>query len=459
MLHYPYQSFSHFIDLLREAAIDPKVVEIGITIYRVAFSSKVMNALLNAVRNGKKVTVIIEIQARFDEENNIFWSNKLQDEGATVINGITGLKVHSKLAWIKRKEKGQFRNYAYVGTGNFHEGTANVYADDGLLTADPRITEDVAKVFEMFKHPIQRYYFDNLVVSPFYMRNFFVEMIDNEIALAKAGKRAYMVLKLNSLIDPGMMDKLYEASQAGVKIKLIVRGIYGLKTDDPVLSKNIEAISIVDKYLEHSRIFLFGNGGDEKIFIGSADWMQRNLNRRIEIACPIFSEEIKEELRQMLKIQLKDNTKARILDNELSNHYSKQEKEGRFRAQEDYYNYIKQNHHIKMKIYHNPRCAKSREGLKYLEERGFETEIINYLKDGITADEIRNILKRTHLPVEDLIRKQEQIYKDEYKGKDLTEEEWIETLVANPKLLQRPIVFNGNKAVLAQPPIEVDKII
>jgi len=459
MLHYPYQSFSHFIDLLREAAIDPKVDEICITIYRVADNSKVMNALLNAIRNGKKVTVVIEIQARFDEEANIFWSNKLQDEGAQVINGIPGLKVHSKLVLIKREEKNGFRNYAYVGTGNFNESTSSVYADDGLLTGDPRIADEVARVFDLFRYPFQEYQFNNIVVSPFHMRGFFGKMIDHEIALAKEGKRAYIILKMNSLIDVGMMDKLYEASGAGVKIRLIVRGIYGLKTEDPELSKNIEAISIVDKYLEHSRIFLFGNNGDEKIFISSADWMPRNLNRRIEVACPVFSNEIKEELRQMLKIQLKDNTKARILDNELSNKYNRQEIGKRFRAQEDFYNYIKRQHHITMKIYHNPRCRKSREGLKYLEEHGYEIQVVNYMKEGISVDELRTILKRSHLSVDDLIRKQEQLYKDEYKGKNLSEEEWLAVLAKNPCLLQRPIVVNGTRAILAQPPAEIDRIV
>ncbi len=459
MLHYPYQSFSHFIDLLREAAIDPKVLEIGITIYRVADNSRVMNALLNAIRNGKKVTVIIELQARFDEEANIYWSNKLQEEGAQVINGIPGLKVHSKLAWIKREEKNEYRNYAYIGTGNFHEGTANVYADDGLMTADPRIANEVARVFSLFRNPFQNYSFEHLIVSPFNMRKFFEKMIDREIALAKDGKRAYAILKMNSLIDPGMINKLYEASEAGVSIRLIVRGIYGLKTDDPKLSKNIESISIVDKFLEHSRVFLFGNGGDEKLFIASADWMQRNLNRRIEVACPIYSSEIKEELRQMLKIQLKDNTKARILNNELSNNYNRQEIETRHRSQEDYYNYIREQHHITMKIYHNPRCAKSREGLKYLEERGYEIEVVNYMKDGITADELRTLLKRTHLGIEDLIRKQETLYKEKYKDQILTEEEWLTILSENPQLLQRPIVVNGKRAVLAQPSNEIDKIV
>jgi polyphosphate kinase len=459
LLHYPYQSFSHFIDFLREAAIDPKVREIGITIYRVSDTSKVVNALLNAIRNGKKVTVVIELQARFDEEANIFWSNKLQDEGAHVINGIPGLKVHCKLAWVQRIEKGHARNYAYIGTGNFHEGTARVYADKGLLTADPQIADEVAQMFEFFKHTYLHFNFNHLIVSPFSMRRFFKRAIDHEIANAKAGKPAYMILKMNSLIDPGMMDKLYEASQAGVKIQLIIRGIFGLKTDDPVLAANIQAISIVDKYLEHSRVFLFANGGNEQIYISSADWMPRNLDRRIEVACPVLSPEIKQELKDLLMIQLRDNTKARILDNELSNRYNNQDSEHRYRAQEDYYRYIKRHHQMIMKIYHNPRCAKSREVLKFLEDRGLEFDVVNYLATGITAEEIRDFLKKSGLSVHDIIRTNEELYRQEYRDKQLSDDEWVDVLAANPRLLQRPLVINGQKAVLARPASEIDKLL
>lgn len=458
MLHYPYQSFSHFLDLLREAAIDPKVKEIGITIYRVADNSRVVNALLNAIRNGKKVTVVIELQARFDEEANIYWSSKLQEEGAHVINGIPGLKVHSKLAWIKRKEKDKYRNYAYVGTGNFHEGTARVYGDEGLLTADPNIADEVAQLFGFFKHTYKLARYDHIIVSPFDMRDFFSKMIDNEIKIAQSGKRGFMLLKMNSLIDQRMMDKLYEAARAGVKIRLIVRGIFGLHTELEGVSENIEAISIVDKFLEHSRIFLFGNGGDEKLFISSADWMPRNLDRRIEVACPIYSKEIQAELKEMLKIQLRDNTKSRIWDNELTNTYSRQHLEGRFRAQEDFYQYIKQKHQIAMKIYHNPRCSKSRAGLKYLEENNFQVTVKNYMQDGISAEEIKLILDKTGMPVIDLVRKQEELYRKEYKGKEISDEEWIKILSENPRLLQRPIVINGKKAILAQPPEQIEKI-
>lgn len=457
MLHFPYQTFNHFIDLLREAAIDPQVKEIGITIYRVAADSKVVNALLNAVRNGKAVTVVIELQARFDEGANIFWSNKLQEEGANVINGVPGIKVHSKLAWIKRKENNGFRNYAYIGTGNFHESTAHVYADDGLMTSDPRLANEVANVFEFFKHNYRHFNYQHLIVSPFTMRDFFIQSIDREIELANLGKDAWMVVKMNSLIDPEMIKKVYEAAYVGVKIQLIVRGIFGLKIT-PELTKNVTAISIVDKYLEHSRIFLFGNGGNEKMYISSADWMPRNLNRRFEIACPIYDKEIRDELKEMLQIQLKDNTKARILDPDLKNEYNVGN-DKKYRAQEDYYKYIKNKHHIIMKIYHNPRCSKSRAGLHYLEEKGYDTEIKKYLVEGITESELREIFAKTGKEPFFFVRTQEKDYIDNYRGKDISGEEWIKILAKNPKLLHRPIVVNGDKAVLANPPENVEKIL
>jgi polyphosphate kinase len=459
MLHFPYQKFGHLIDLLREAAIDPQVEEIGITIYRVAPDSKVVNALLNAIRNGKKVTVVIELQARFDEENNIFWSGKLQEEGANVINGITGLKIHCKLAWIKRQEAGGFRNYAYIGTGNFHEGTARIYADDGLLTSDPRLADEVANVFEFFKHNFKHFKYNHLIVSPFQMRKSFQKMIRNEMKNAKAGKEAWIILKMNSLIDTEMMYKLYEAAQAGVKLKLIVRGIFGMKTGIPGLSDNIEGISIVDKYLEHSRIFVFANGGAERYFISSADWMSRNLNRRIEVAVPLYDPEIQQELKEMLLIQLKDNSKARILDQELLNIYQRIHPGMKFRAQEDYYNYIRSKHHVVMRIYHNPRCAKSRAALKYLEKKGFDVEVKNYITEGVTEAELKTILVKTGLKPYELVRVQEEEYKKNLKGKSLTDDQWLSELVKYPKLLQRPIVVNGDHAVIARPPEEIEKIV
>ena len=457
MLHFPYQTFNHFIDLLREAAIDPKVIEIGITIYRVAEASKVVNALLNAVRNGKIVTVVIELQARFDEEANIFWSNKLQEEGAYVINGVPGIKVHSKLAWIKRKENNTFRNYAYIGTGNFHEGTARVYADDGLMTSDPRLADEVEKAFDFLKQNFRHFDYEHLIVSPFKMRKFFTKCVDREIELAKKGKHGWMILKMNSLIDPGMMQKIIEAGTAGVKVQLIVRGIFGLRITEE-LAANISAISIVDKYLEHSRIFLFGNDGDEKMYISSADWMPRNLNRRFEIACPVYNREIRNELKEMLQFQLKDNTKARILDANLLNEYNSGDNQV-YRAQEDYYKYIKQKHHIVMKIYHNPRCSKSRAGLQYLEEKGYDIEIIKYLTDGLTETELREVIAKTGKEVHFFVRIHEKEYIDNYEGKQISDDEWIKILAENPKLLRRPIVVNGNKAVLAIPPENIEEIV
>lgn len=268
-----------------------------------------------------------------------------------------------------------------------------------------------------------------------------------------------MILKMNSLIDQEMIDKLYEASKAGVKIQLIIRGIFGLKTDDPILSKNIEAISIVDKFLEHTRVFLFCNGGKEDIYISSADWMPRNLDRRIEVACPIHSTEIKNELKELLRIQLRDNTKARILDSGLSNEYNNQTNGQRYRAQEDYHTYIKKRHQNLMKIYHNPRCSKSREGLKFLEEKGFDVEVIDYMKTGITIKEIKDFLNKSGMHVSEIIRTNEEIYKELFKGKEFTDNEWIAILAENPKLIQRPLVIKGSHAVLARPVEEIQKLI
>jgi polyphosphate kinase len=458
MLHFPYQTFNHLIDFLREAAIDPQVKEIGITIYRVAAASRVVNALLNAIRNGKTVTVVIELQARFDEEANIMWSNKLQEEGAFVINGIPGMKVHSKLVWVKRREENSDRNYAYIGTGNFHEGTARVYADDGILTADPRLADEVEMIFDFFKQNYRHNSYSHLVVSPFYMRNVFAKHIDREIELAKEGKNAWMILKMNSLIDPGMMAKLYKAARAGVKIDLIVRGIFGLRLDRKKFKENVKAISIVDKYLEHSRIFLFGNDGEERMYIASADWMPRNLNRRIEVACPVYDEEIRNEIKQMLRIQLADNSKARILDPLLQNHYNRQNQDAAFRAQEDFYNYIKKKHQIVLKIYYNPRCARCREALKYLEAKNYELEIRKYITEGLTEKEVIELLEKTGKHPLELVRTQDKIFREKYKGKTLSPEQWAKALADHPAMMQRPLVVNGNQAVLAIPPENVESI-
>lgn len=343
MLHYPYQSYHYVIDLLREASIDPSVRAIKITLYRVARYSNVINALVNAARNGKQVTVFLELQARFDEAANIYWSEKLNEEGVKIIHTIPGTKVHSKLLLIRRKEEGENVYYASIGTGNFNEQTARVYADDSLLTSRKEIVADVNKVFHMFSAKYQQPRFKSLVVAPFDMRNFFIRMLNQEIRNAEEGKEAWAIIKLNSLSDKKIVKKLYKASQAGVKIRLIVRGICVLVPGIPDLSNNIEAISIVDKFLEHSRVFIFCNGGDEKYYISSADWMIRNFDNRVEVACPILDPEIRKELREMLEIQWLDNQKARLVNDPQINRYRKNHLKEKVRSQVEIYACFKKN--------------------------------------------------------------------------------------------------------------------
>ena len=341
MLHYPYQSFNYLIDLLREASIDPQVKAIKMTLYRVARESSVVNALINAARNGKEVTVFLELQARFDEEANIYWSGKMQEEGVRIIQTITGYKVHCKLLLIRRREDGKNVYYANIGTGNYNETTARVYADCSLFTIDKQIVTDVNSIFHLFDSKYNPPRFKHLVVAPFHMRNFFIKMLNAEIKYAKAGKEAWAILKLNNLVDLKIAKKLCEASQAGVKIQLIIRGICVLVPGVKGQSENIEAISIVDKFLEHSRVLVFCNGGNAKYFISSADWMIRNFDHRIEVACPIYSREIQRELLTMLQIQLKDNTKSRLISNTQPNQYHHDHGAIRIRSQEETYRYFK----------------------------------------------------------------------------------------------------------------------
>lgn len=342
LLHYPYHTYNHIINLLREASIDPAVESIKITLYRVADSSKIANALINAVKNGKKVTVLVELQARFDEENNIYWGNKLQEEGARVIYGVPGLKVHSKLFVITSREGGKEVNYAHVGTGNFNEKTSKVYTDFSLLTANKEIAADLLKVFEFYENNFKIQTFKHLVVAPFFMRNEFEQLIIKEIRNARAHKPAAITLKMNSLVDRDMIAKLYEASRAGVQVTLLIRGACSLVTDMEGWSDNIRAYSIVDKYLEHARVFIFHNGGQEKIYISSADWMSRNLDNRSEVAVPIYSEEIRKQLKDIINIQLSGNTKVRILDRKQENHYKKAKPgEKKVRVQDEIYSYLK----------------------------------------------------------------------------------------------------------------------
>lgn len=342
LLHYPYHSYNQIINLLREASIDPTVESIKITIYRVADSSKIANALINAVKNGKSVTVLVELQARFDEENNIYWANKLQEEGAKVIFGVQGLKVHSKLFVITARENGKQVHYAHIGTGNFNEKTSRIYTDFSLLTANKEIAGDLSRIFEFYENNFKVQFYKHLVVAPFFMRKDFVELINKEISAAKKGKPSGIILKMNSLVDKEMIAKLYEASNAGVKIKLIIRGACSLVTEMEGWSDNIEAYSIVDKFLEHARIFIFHNQGNEKIYISSADWMSRNLDSRSEVAVPIYDEKVREQLRNIIRIQLSGNTKVRIIDRKQENHYKLQKHgEKKIRVQDEIYNYLK----------------------------------------------------------------------------------------------------------------------
>jgi len=344
LLHYPYHSFDAVIDLLREASIDPKVSTIKFTVYRVAKKSSVMNALINAVKNGKKVVVVVELFARFDEEANIFWANELEEEGVKVIYGVPGLKVHSKLCLIKRKEKNREVCYAIIGTGNFNEDTALIYSDHSLFTSDRRLTREVSKIFDFFENNYKSSTFKHLLVSPFNMRNKIVSLINNEIKNAKNGKQAYIHIKVNNLVDNEIIEKLYEASEAGIEIKLNVRGMFSLVPGIEGMSSNIEAIGIVDKYLEHTRIYIFCNNGDEKYFISSADLMSRNIDRRVEVTCPIYDKVIQKELRTFFDIQWADNVKARILNHKLDNQRRPVDKKNEVRAQFKIYDNLKEYH-------------------------------------------------------------------------------------------------------------------
>jgi polyphosphate kinase len=321
LLHYPYHTFDYNIELLREAAIDPYVTEIKITLYRVAPQSSLINALVNAQRNGKSVTAVIEFQARFDEEANIELANRLSDEGIRVIQGVSGLKVHTKVILIKRPRKRDTERYGVISTGNFHERTAHLYSDTALFTSNRKLLKEVEQLFDFFDYNYRSHHYNHLLVAPFNMRTELEHLIDQEIESAHLGDEAYLMVKVNSLVDDSMIAKLYEASQAGVRIRMIVRGICRLIPGVPGLSDNIEVRSIVDKYLEHSRIWIFSHGGQPKYYIASADWMERNLDRRVELAVPIIDKKLQAELRDLFEIQWADNCKARLINKEMSNTY------------------------------------------------------------------------------------------------------------------------------------------
>ncbi|MFM7092339.1 MAG: polyphosphate kinase 1 [Bacteroidota bacterium] len=344
LLHYPYQSYASVIHFFEAAAIDPAVTHIKITHYRVAKNSRIMQALTAAVSAGKQVSVFIEVKARFDEEANLNWGEKLEKEGVTVHYSFPGLKVHAKIALVRRQEGETARLYAYTATGNFHEETARTYSDFGLFTADERLTKELARIFsylETAKPPQQA--FKHILVGKFNLREKLEQFIDDEIEAALRGEEAQITLKLNSIQDISMITKLYQASQNGVKIKLIVRGICCLVPGLPGLSENIEAISIVDRFLEHARVFVFHQGGKEAVFLSSADWMLRNLSHRIETAIPIYNEDLKREIINYLTIQLNDNVKARIIDINFLNEYRKTESDLSIRSQLEAYYYARRN--------------------------------------------------------------------------------------------------------------------
>ncbi|MGC1517055.1 MAG: polyphosphate kinase 1 [Maribacter sp.] len=319
----PYHTFTYILKFLREAALDPKVRSIKITVYRLASNSQVAASLINAVKNGKQVTVQIELQARFDEQANIEYAEQLQAEGVKLIFGVPGLKVHSKICLIEREEAGQIKRYGFISTGNFNESTARIYTDYTLFTAYDPILKELNKVFDFFETTYKINKYKHLIVSPHYTKNAFQKLIDVEIANAILGKEAYIKIKMNSFTSYKMVDKLYEASRAGVKIQLIVRGICCLVPGVKGMSENIEAISIVDKFLEHTRLFAFANGGNPKVYISSADWMTRNLDYRVEVGCPIYDADIKEELMDTFEICWKDNVKARVFTDKQDNAYRK----------------------------------------------------------------------------------------------------------------------------------------
>jgi polyphosphate kinase len=341
LLHIPYQSFDYVVQFLREAAIDPKVKTIKITLYRLAQNSRIINALINAAKNGKSVFVLVELKARFDEENNIFWSNRLEDEGVKVFTGFSKLKVHSKICLITRIEGKKENYYAHLSTGNYNENTAGIYCDQSFFTSDPRITSDLNNLFSELQEGNFGKSYLNLMVSPNDLRKKLMVLIDQEILFAKRGIKSEIIIKVNSLVDEIMINKLYEASNAGVKIRLIVRGICCLVPGIPGFSENIQAISIIDKFLEHSRTYWFSNNGKERLFLSSADLMTRNLDRRIEVAFPIFDPSLIKEVKHLLNLQLLDNTKARILDKDLNNHYQPGKDSKNHRSQNDIYTYLK----------------------------------------------------------------------------------------------------------------------
>ncbi|EJG0765607.1 polyphosphate kinase 1 [Vibrio parahaemolyticus O5:K30] len=341
LLYYPYHTFDHIGELVRQASFDPKVLSIKINIYRVAKDSRLMNSLIDAVHNGKNVTVVVELQARFDEEANIEWSKVLTEAGVHVIFGAPGLKIHSKLLMISRREGDDIIRYAHIGTGNFHEKTARIYTDFSLLTADQEITNEVRNVFGYIENPYRPVKFNHLMVSPRNSRTQIYRLIDNEIANAKAGKKAGLTIKVNNLVDKGIVTRLYAASNAGVNINMIIRGMCALVPGIEGVSENIRIISIVDRFLEHPRVVITHNDGDPQVYISSADWMTRNIDHRIEVAAPVRDPRLKQRIIDITNIHFTDTVKARLIDKEMSNSYVPRGNRKKVRSQVAIYDYLK----------------------------------------------------------------------------------------------------------------------
>lgn len=346
-VHFPYMSFSYVENFLEQAVNDKEVIAIKISLYRVADESRLTSLLLKALENKKKVTVFVEAKARFDEENNIVWGRKFEKKGANVIYSYPKIKVHSKIMLVQRMEDDKLINYSYIGTGNFNSETSKIYCDHAIFTSNKQIAKELSRLFKVLEGELIIPREKNLLISPFSTRQEFIKLIYNEIDNAREGKKAKITAKMNSLEDPEMIDLLYKASNAGVEIRLLVRGFTCLIPGIKGLSENIYITSIVDRFLEHGRIYIFENGGDEKMYYGSADWMSRNLSRRIEVLSPILDKEIAQEFKEILDIQLKDNVKARIQDADEKNEYvQKGENEKSVRSQYEIYNYLKEKHSL-----------------------------------------------------------------------------------------------------------------
>jgi polyphosphate kinase len=341
LLNYPYHRFLHFTEFVRQAAFDPHVKHLRITLYRIAKNSRVVSSLIDAVDNGKMVTVVMELRARFDEEANIEWARTMTNAGIRVVFGNPSFKIHTKICVVSREEKSKMVNYAHIGTGNFHESTAKIYTDFSLFTKDRHITKEVLSIFDLIQLPYRQQKFEHLLVSPLNSKSSILALIDNEIAHARSGKKADILFKVNNLADQDIIEKLYQASQSGVTIRGIVRGMCSLRPKIKGLSDNISIISVVDRFLEHSRVMCFYNNGEKKVYISSADWMKRNMEDRIEVSCPIYDQKLVKIIIDLLEIHFKDTLKARVIDKDQVNSYVKRGNRKNLRSQNETYYYLK----------------------------------------------------------------------------------------------------------------------